>query len=219
MQGLTLGRAIALLAQLAEFHQSLPDTLLDWSELWTSNVPMSPSAEGHLAFFGSFFANAPVSSTGPPHALSKRRWVVRQKWWCAFSVPQVMDRVNRHPVLFLDKMVWTGPGVTCGLPPNWDWNQGGSGFSPPRPQNADPSYLQRAKERVNEKDRVATLNGRLPTSPGSLAHNRLSHSSGTVRNLSLTLPNTSNAAQAALRHSHPFLTLAKRIGLEPKHIP
>ena len=42
-----------------------------------------------------------------------------------------------------------------------------------------------------EKLRVATLHGRLPTSPGSLAHNRLSHSSGTVRNLSLTLPNTS----------------------------
>ena len=43
----------------------------------------------------------------------------------------------------------------------------------------------------DEKLRVATLYGRLPTSPGSLAHNRLSHSSGTVRNLSLTLPNTS----------------------------
>ena len=42
-----------------------------------------------------------------------------------------------------------------------------------------------------EKLRVATLHGRLPTSPGSLAHNRLSHSSGTVRNLSFTLPNTS----------------------------
>ena len=42
-----------------------------------------------------------------------------------------------------------------------------------------------------EKLRVATLYGRLPTSPGSLAHNRLSHLSGTVRNLSLTLPNTS----------------------------
>ena len=42
-----------------------------------------------------------------------------------------------------------------------------------------------------EKLRVATLHGRLPTSPGSLAHNRLSHSSGTVRNLSLILPNTS----------------------------
>ena len=42
-----------------------------------------------------------------------------------------------------------------------------------------------------EKLRVATLYGRLPTSPGSLAHNRLSHSSGTVRKLSLTLPNTS----------------------------
>ena len=34
-----------------------------------------------------------------------------------------------------------------------------------------------------------------------------------------TLRKTSNAAQAALRHSHPFLTLAKRIGLEPKYIP
>ena len=43
----------------------------------------------------------------------------------------------------------------------------------------------------SEKLRVATLHGRLPTSPGSLAHNRLSHSSGTVRNLSLKPPNTS----------------------------
>ena len=42
-----------------------------------------------------------------------------------------------------------------------------------------------------EKLRVATLHGRLPTSPGSLAHNRLSHSSGTVRNLSFKPPNTS----------------------------
>ena len=44
---------------------------------------------------------------------------------------------------------------------------------------------------LSEKLRVATLHGRLPTSPGSLAHNRLSHSSGTVRNLSLKPPNTS----------------------------
>ena len=42
-----------------------------------------------------------------------------------------------------------------------------------------------------EKLRVATLHGRLPTSPGSLAHNRLSHSSVTVRNLSFKPPNTS----------------------------
>ena len=74
-----------------------------------------------------------------------------------------------------------------------------------------------------EKLRVATLHGRLPTSPGSLAHNRLSHTRPVryetfLSNLR-TLRKTSNAALAALRHSHPFLTLAKRIGLEPKHIP
>ena len=75
----------------------------------------------------------------------------------------------------------------------------------------------------SEKLRVATLNGRLPTSPGSLAHNRLSHTRPVryetfLSNLRI-LRKTSNAALAALRHSHPFLTLAKRIGLEPKHIP
>ena len=74
-----------------------------------------------------------------------------------------------------------------------------------------------------EKLRVATLHGRLPTSPGSLAHNRLSHTRPVryetfLSNLRI-LRKTSNAALAALRHSHPFLTLAKRIGLEPKHIP
>ena len=74
-----------------------------------------------------------------------------------------------------------------------------------------------------EKLRVATLNGRLPTSPGSLAHNRLSHTRPVryetfLSNLRI-LRKTSNAALAALRHSHPFLTLAKRIGLEPKHVP
>ena len=52
-------------------------------------------------------------------------------------------------------------------------------------------YIARRAFAGCEKLRVATLYGRLPTSPGSLAHNRLSHSSGTVRNLSLTLPNTS----------------------------
>ena len=76
---------------------------------------------------------------------------------------------------------------------------------------------------LSEKLRVATLHGRLPTSPGSLAHNRLSHTRPVryetfLSNLRI-LRKTSNAAQAALRHSHPFLTLAKRIGLEPKHIP
>ena len=75
----------------------------------------------------------------------------------------------------------------------------------------------------DEKLRVATLHGRLPTSPGSLAHNRLSHTRPVryetfLSNLRI-LRKTSNAALAALRHSHPFLTLAKRIGLEPKHIP
>ena len=62
--------------------------------------------------------------------------------------------------------------------------------------------------RYHEKIPVATLHGRLPASPGSLAHNRLSHSSGTrcetfPSNLRI-LRKTSNAAQAALRHSHPF---------------
>ena len=50
---------------------------------------------------------------------------------------------------------------------------------------------KQSKLALFEKLRVATLYGRLPTSPGSLAHNRLSHSSGTVRNLSLKPPNTS----------------------------
>ena len=76
---------------------------------------------------------------------------------------------------------------------------------------------------LSEKLRVATLHGRLPTSPGSLAHNRLSHTRPvryeTFPLYFRILRKTSNAAQAALRHSHPFLTLAKRIGLEPKHIP
>ena len=64
-----------------------------------------------------------------------------------------------------------------------------------------------------EKLRVATLHGRLPTSPGSLAHNRLSHSSGTVRNLSLKLPNTSenfkrctNCSQTLAPFSHTSQT-------------
>ena len=51
--------------------------------------------------------------------------------------------------------------------------------------------IGKGPKRQCEKDRVATLHGRLPTSPGSLAHNRLSHSSGTVRNLSFKPPNTS----------------------------
>ena len=70
----------------------------------------------------------------------------------------------------------------------------------PRPVHGPLQFQQVASARhptkantakAFEKLRVATLYGRLPTSPGSLAHNRLSHSSGTVRNLSLTLPNTS----------------------------
>ena len=76
---------------------------------------------------------------------------------------------------------------------------------------------------IFEKLWVATLHGRLPTSPGSLAHNRLSHTRPVryetfLSNLRI-LRKTSNAALAALRHSHPFLTLAKRIGLEPKTYP
>ena len=58
-------------------------------------------------------------------------------------------------------------------------------------QGSDWLTINNAGLAQYEKLRVATLHGRLPTSPGSLAHNRLSHSSGTVRNLSLTLPNTS----------------------------
>ena len=64
-----------------------------------------------------------------------------------------------------------------------------------------------------EKLRVATLYGRLPTSPGSLAHNRLSHSSDTVRNLSLKPPNTSenfkrctSCSQTLAPFSHPSQT-------------
>ena len=74
-----------------------------------------------------------------------------------------------------------------------------------------------------EKLRVATLHGRLPTSPGSLAHKQALNTRPVryetfLSNLRI-LRKTSNAALAALRHSHPFLTLAKRIALEPKHIP
>ena len=90
------------------------------------------------------------------------------------------------------------------------------------PQMRRPDRSQRACTQL-EKLRVATLHGRLPTSPGSLAHNRLSHTRPvryeTFPLYFRILRKTSNAAQAALRHSHPFLTLAKRIGLEPKHIP
>ena len=63
--------------------------------------------------------------------------------------------------------------------------------------------------RYHEKLRVAFLHGRLPTFPGSLAHTRLSHTRPVrcetfLSNLRI-LRKTSNAALAALRHSHPFL--------------
>ena len=119
------------------------------------------------------------------------------------------------------------PGIPCMFN---GWLLGGSIALYCRRSAAGRGHASSAKglpcilvDTVCEKLRVATLHGRLPTSPGSLAHNRLSHTRPvryeTFPLYFRILRKTSNAAQAALRHSHPFLTLAKRIGLEPKHIP
>ena len=77
--------------------------------------------------------------------------------------------------------------------------------------------------RYQEKLRVATLHGRLPTSPGPFSSQQaltlVRYGTKPFLHTSEYLGKLQTLHKLLSEHSHPFLTLAKRIGLEPKHIP